>query len=51
MLGDHVEGAPDQLLSFEIGQAAQVRGSEMGVFVGVTSRTTQWAFPRDFNRK
>ena len=49
MLSDHFESALDQFLSFEIGQAAQIRRSEMGVFVGVAARTTQWAFTRDFD--
>jgi hypothetical protein len=51
MLIHHVEHAGDQFLSFEIGQAAQVRGPEMGVFVGVAPGTTQRAFFRNFNGK
>ena len=49
MLSDHIERAPDQFVSFEVGEAAQVRGSQMGVFVGVASGTAQRAFTRDFD--
>jgi hypothetical protein len=51
MLIDHLEHASDQFLSFEIGQAAQVGGPKMSVFVGVAPRTPQRAFLRDFNGK
>jgi hypothetical protein len=49
MFSDHVERAPNQFVSFEIGQATQIRGSETRVFVGVASGTTQRAFTRDFD--
>jgi hypothetical protein len=45
------EDPRDQFLSFEIGEAAQVRGSEMRVFVGIAFWTTQWTFAGDLNRK
>jgi hypothetical protein len=51
MLIHHVEHAGDQFLSFEIGQAAQVDGPKLGIFVRVAPRTTQRAFFRDFNGK
>jgi len=35
----HVEHTSDQVLSFEIGQAAQVCRSKMSVFIRVTPRT------------
>jgi hypothetical protein len=43
------EDPRDQFLSLEIGEAAQIRGSEMSVFVGIASWTTEWAFAGDLN--
>ncbi len=51
VLVDQLEHAVDQLLSFEIREAAQVGGAEMRVFVGVASGTAQRAFFGDFQRK
>jgi hypothetical protein len=47
----HSKDAGNQFLSFEIGQATQVRGPQMSVFVRVAPGTTQRAFFRDFNRE
>jgi hypothetical protein len=46
-----VEYTRDQLFSFEIGQAAQVRAAKMSVFVRVAPGATKGAFPGDLKGK